>query len=114
MKKLVLALGLICFAHKATAQYCAEPVFSTFNCWGPTVSPGLGFSFYFQPIFIRSTLTPNKKFLLLTDPEKGMYSAFQSIHYRFPDGAVFCRMENAFTKRYGFMFSIHAGGYSER
>jgi hypothetical protein len=36
------------------------------------------------------------------------------MQYKFPEGAVFCRMETTICKRYGFMLSIHAGGYSER
>lgn len=43
-----------------------------------------------------------------------VYRSFSALRYEFPQGHVFCRMENECTKRYGFMLSIHAGGYSER
>lgn len=43
-----------------------------------------------------------------------VYRSFSALRFEFPQGHVFCRMENECTKRYGFMLSIHAGGYSER
>ncbi len=41
------------------------------------------------------------------------YPNFNTLRFQFPQGAVFCRMENETTKRCGFMFSIHAAGYTE-
>jgi hypothetical protein len=43
-----------------------------------------------------------------------VYREFSLMRYEFPKGHVFCRMENATCNRYNVMFSIHAGGYSER
>lgn len=115
MKKLMLAFGLMAISVASYAQSCSEPVFcsNTASCFLPKTVPALGFSFYFQPTFIRTTLFPvnDMPFFATTNT---VYPGFQAMQYKFPEGAVFCRMENTICKRYGFMFSIHAGGYSER
>ncbi|HEU4718179.1 MAG TPA: hypothetical protein VFU15_10105 [Bacteroidia bacterium] len=35
------------------------------------------------------------------------------LDFTFPPTAYFCRMENFTSDRYGIMFSVHAGGFSE-
>ncbi|CAN5917517.1 hypothetical protein BH11BAC7_BH11BAC7_09370 [soil metagenome] len=118
MKKLILAFTFCCMAEMSVAQYCGEPVFSAVslntNCRGSNSAPALNFSFYFKPQFNRSALLPAKPLPAFVQSGSIIYADFRAMQYRFPEGAVFCRMENACTKRFGFMLSIHAGGYSER
>lgn len=42
-----------------------------------------------------------------------VYRNFESYQFRFPQGAVFCRMEEKSVRRFNVMFSVHAGVYSE-
>lgn len=111
MKKLALFAGLFLLANeKIPAQTFTTNTSFRLN----TFSPALDFSFYFHPGFIHSTLNRPQSSLLFSDKNKTVYSRFEAIRYHFPEQAIFCRMENNICKRYGFMFSVHTGGYSER
>jgi hypothetical protein len=116
MKKLVLVFGIFCLlVTEGRAQVNKEPLcFSYTPCLLQRISPALGFSFYFHPTFIRSTLISGMQSPLFINETAPVFSTFRAMDFHFDKNAVFCRMENECTKRYGFMLSIHAGGYRER
>jgi hypothetical protein len=43
-----------------------------------------------------------------------VYKNFESYRFQFPQGALFCKMEEQSIHRFNVMFSLHAGVYSER
>ena len=49
-------------------------------------------------------------------PQRAFFTPQQQLPYQFrrPEGAVFCRMEDYTARKVRVMFSLHAGGYSER
>ncbi len=74
----------------------------------------LDFPFTFHHSFASSARKQNQSSLRFTNNSTAVYSGFKAMRYTFPEQSYFCRMENEACKRYGFMFSIHAGGYRER
>ncbi len=74
----------------------------------------LDFPFTFHHSFTNSARKQNQSSFRFTNSSNAVYSGFKAMRYKFPEQSYFCRMENEVCKRYGFMFSIHAGGYSER
>ncbi|MDQ3110974.1 MAG: hypothetical protein M3R17_13860 [Bacteroidota bacterium] len=114
MKKFsLLACAFFLMTFQVNARIKESVFCSNTDCWRIN-SPQLGFSFYFQPAFVRSIVLQKKALPLFIPQKQVIYIAFAPMQYEFPKGAVFCRMENNFSKRFGFMLSIHAGGYSER
>jgi hypothetical protein len=115
MKKLILAFAFSSIASIGYTQSCSGPIIAgNTECWRMNMPHLLDFPFYFQPVYSKSILRLNEHSLFLAKTYSPIYSGFEAMHYKFPEAAIFCRMENACTKRFGFMFSIHAGGYSER
>lgn len=121
MKKLTFAFAL-CITATGYTQSLREPaIYGNTGCSRLFEPRGLNFepTFFrsalvytgFDQVFVRTNSIYAEQFFITT---KNVYSGFREMNYKFPEASVFCRMENACTKRYGFMFSIHAGGYSER
>jgi hypothetical protein len=106
MKKFFLFAALFFLVNEHSHAQCKAPVFYSMSYFG-SGAPALGFSFYFHHAFIRSTIVQDKSKSVVVDN-------FRALDYHYPKGVIFCRMENATAKRFGFMLSIHAGGYSER
>jgi hypothetical protein len=116
MKKLFLFTALFFLATFQSHAQVEEPVFHSCD-WIGLRAPVLGFSFYFLPIasgsFVRSTIIPKKGIAVSISRKNIVYDNFRALQYHYPKGVIFCRMENATAKRFGFMLSIHAGGYSD-
>jgi hypothetical protein len=106
MKKFFLFAALFFLVNEHSHAQCEKPVFYSYSWFGRT-APALGFSFYFHSAFIRPVMVQHQGKSTVVDN-------FRALDYHYPKGVIFCRMENATAKRFGFMLSIHAGGYSER